>query len=96
MLHEYVYHGIFTEVGHRLKPMYHIAFEVLANNLVSTLFWSPQTPRQSQISRNMKLAKLQEILTIGKIFASWTVVFPRLPCHLIHRVVVVSVFEYGD
>ena len=29
-------HGIFTEVEHRLKLMYHIAFEVLVNNLIST------------------------------------------------------------
>jgi len=33
-------HGIFTEVEHRLKLMYHIAFEVLVNNLVSTLLRS--------------------------------------------------------
>jgi len=34
------YHGIFTEVEHRLKLMYPVAFDVLANNLVlvSVLF----------------------------------------------------------
>ena len=36
MLHQSVYHGIFTEVEHRLELMYRIAFEVLVNNLVST------------------------------------------------------------
>ena len=93
MLHEQVYHGIFTEVEHRFKLMYHIAFEVLVNNLVSTLFREP--PRQSQTYRNMKWVTLQEILTVRKMFALWTVLFARPPCHLIHRVDD-SVFEYGD